>query len=42
MNPGPFAALGLPADPGLTDEEIRAAWRDIATATLSAGDHHDH
>jgi hypothetical protein len=29
----PFAALGLPADPGLTDEQVRAAWRAIATAT---------
>jgi hypothetical protein len=30
--PDPFAALGLPARPGLTDEEVRAAWRAIATA----------
>src|SRR5215468_2905792 len=29
----PFTALGLPADPGLTDEQVRAAWRAIATAT---------
>jgi hypothetical protein len=29
----PFAALGLPADPGLTDEQVRAAWRAIAAAT---------
>jgi hypothetical protein len=29
----PFAALGLPADPGLTDEQVRAAWRTIAAAT---------
>jgi hypothetical protein len=29
----PFAALGLPARPGLTDEQIRAAWRAIATTT---------
>jgi hypothetical protein len=28
----PFAALGLPADPDLTDEQVRAAWRAIATA----------
>jgi hypothetical protein len=33
MSTDPFAALGLPADPHLTDEEIRAAWRNIATAT---------
>lgn len=29
----PFAALGLRPDPGLTDDDIRAAWRRIATAT---------
>lgn len=29
----PFAALGLPSGPGLTDEEVRAAWRRVATAT---------
>jgi hypothetical protein len=29
----PFAALGLPASPDLTDEEVRAAWRAIAAAT---------
>jgi hypothetical protein len=29
----PFAALGLPADPHLTDDDVRAAWRKIATAT---------
>ena len=29
----PFAALGLPARPGLGDDEIRAAWRRIAAAT---------
>jgi curved DNA-binding protein CbpA len=29
----PFAALGLPARPGLTDDEVRSAWRRIATAT---------
>jgi hypothetical protein len=29
----PFAALGLPARPDLTDEQVRAAWRGIAAAT---------
>ena len=29
----PFEALGLPADPGLGDEQVRAAWRAIAAAT---------
>jgi curved DNA-binding protein CbpA len=29
----PFTVLGLPAGPGLTDDEVRAAWRRIATAT---------
>jgi hypothetical protein len=29
----PFAALGLPAGPDLTDEQVRAAWRAIAAAT---------
>jgi len=29
----PFEALGLPARPDLTDEQVRAAWRAIATAT---------
>jgi hypothetical protein len=29
----PFNALGLPATPGLTDAEVRAAWRDAAAAT---------
>jgi hypothetical protein len=33
MSTGPFAALGLPADPHLTDEQIRQAWRAIATQT---------
>ena len=33
MNPDPFEALGLPARPDLTDEQVRAAWRAIATAT---------
>jgi hypothetical protein len=37
----PFAVLGLPARPDLTDEEVRAAWRAIATTThpdLPTGD----
>src|SRR3984885_16145114 len=29
----PFAALGLPARPGLTPDEVLSAWRRIATAT---------
>jgi curved DNA-binding protein CbpA len=29
----PFGALGLPPDRGLTDDDVRAAWRRIATAT---------
>ena len=29
----PFAALGLPARPDLTDEQVRAAWRTVAAAT---------
>jgi len=29
----PFADLGLAAGPGLTDDEVRAAWRRIAAAT---------
>ena len=29
----PFAALGLPPDPALTDADIRTAWRVIAAAT---------
>ena len=33
MNTNPFAALGLPAGPDLTDEQVRAAWRAIAAAT---------
>ncbi len=33
MNPDPFAALGLPARPGLSDEQVRAAWRSIAADT---------
>jgi hypothetical protein len=31
--PDPFTVLGLPAGPGLSDEQVRAAWRSIATAT---------
>ena len=33
MTPDPFDALGLPARPDLTDEQVRAAWRAIAAAT---------
>ncbi len=33
MTRNPFDALGLPTDPALTDEHIRAAWRAIAAAT---------
>jgi hypothetical protein len=29
----PFRALGLPARAGLSDEEVRAAWKRIAAAT---------
>jgi len=29
----PFAVLGLPARPDLTDEDVRAAWRRIAATT---------
>jgi curved DNA-binding protein CbpA len=29
----PFAALGLPARPGLSDDQVRAAWRTAAAAT---------
>jgi curved DNA-binding protein CbpA len=29
----PFAVLGLPAEAGLTDDDVRAAWRRVATAT---------
>jgi hypothetical protein len=29
----PFTVLGLPTDPGLTDEQVRAAWRAIVTTT---------
>jgi curved DNA-binding protein CbpA len=31
--PDPFTALGLTAGPDLTDEQVRAAWRALATAT---------
>jgi hypothetical protein len=31
--PDPFTALGLPARPDLSDEQVRAAWRAVATAT---------
>ena len=30
---GPFAALGLPPRSDLTDDDVRSAWRRIATAT---------
>jgi hypothetical protein len=33
VNPDPFEALGLPARPDLTDEQVRAAWRAIAADT---------
>lgn len=33
MSTSPFDALGLPARPDLTDEQVRAAWRTIAAAT---------
>jgi hypothetical protein len=33
MRQNPFEVLGLPADPGLGDEQVRAAWRQIASAT---------
>jgi hypothetical protein len=29
----PFTALGLPAQADLTDDEVRSAWRRVATAT---------
>ena len=29
----PFALLGLPARPGLSDDDVRAAWRRVAAAT---------
>ena len=31
--PNPFRALGLPERPDLTDEQVRAAWRNIAAGT---------
>ena len=31
--PDPFAALGLPVRPDLTDEQVRGAWRQVAAAT---------
>ncbi len=33
MSDGPFALLGLSAADDLTDDEVRAAWRRLATAT---------
>ncbi len=33
MEADPFAVLGLPAQPSVTDDEVRAAWRRIAAAT---------
>jgi hypothetical protein len=33
MKDDPFAALGLPARAGLSDEDVRAAWKRIAAAT---------
>jgi curved DNA-binding protein CbpA len=33
VNDDPFGALGLPARAGLSDEDVRAAWRRIAAAT---------
>ncbi len=33
MAVNPFDALGLPARPDLTDEQVRTAWRAIAAAT---------
>ena len=29
----PFTVLGLPTDPDVSDEQVRAAWRTIAAAT---------
>jgi curved DNA-binding protein CbpA len=29
----PFRALGLPANPELSDDDVRAAWRRVAAAT---------
>jgi hypothetical protein len=33
MKADPFAALGLPVQPELSDDEVRAAWRRVAAAT---------
>jgi hypothetical protein len=33
MSEDPFGALGLPARAGLSDEDVRAAWRRVAAAT---------
>jgi hypothetical protein len=33
LNSNPFAVLGLPERPDLTDERVHAAWRQIAAAT---------
>ena len=33
MSTDPFEALGLSARPDLTDEQVRAAWRQVAAAT---------
>ena len=33
MPENPFRALGLDAEPGLTDDDIRAAWHRVAAAT---------
>ena len=33
MSADPFAALGLPARNDLSNEQVRAAWREIAAAT---------
>jgi hypothetical protein len=33
VNASPFAVLGLPERPDLTDEQVRAAWRTVAAAT---------
>ncbi len=33
MSPNPFTVLGLPTEPDLSDEQVRAAWRAIAAAT---------
>ena len=33
MTANPFTVLGLPTDPDVSDEQVRAAWRAIAAAT---------